>query len=79
MVLAPSGDVAKEVVSSWEVLNNTIHLVTQYYRHHLPKEPSSPVACELPSFMQNKIHLGEKKKKARGDTAAALDQPVLTH
>lgn len=64
MVLAPSGDVAKEVVSSWEVLNNTIHLVTQYYRHHLPKEPSSPVACELPSFMQNKIHLGEKKKKS---------------
>lgn len=45
--------------------------VTQYCRHHLPEEPSSPVAPKLPSFIQDEIHF---ERKAWGNATAALDQ-----
>lgn len=54
------GVCCKEVFSSWEVLNTTIHLCnTQYNRRCLAKELLSLVATEMPSVTLDEFFLEE--------------------
>lgn len=66
MPLAPKGGVARRSSLLGRCLTTPSVFVTQYYRQRLHKEPSSPVAPELPSFMRDETLLGRCLRRRRG-------------